>query len=789
MPHRYQKQILRHISHAAYEPRRVQQLAEDLGVDPSEHETFREAIEQLAEAGHVVLGAKETVTLPPIGDEVTGRFKLHARGFGFVIPDQPNTHGDLFVPAPNSGGALTGDRVRAKVIHKPQRRRRSRDSPYIGRVVEVLHRSNTRFVGTLEKRGKQFLVMVDGKALSDPVVVRDPGAKHASVGTKVVVELTRFPDDQELPEGVITEVLGEPGDPGVETKGVCRAYDLRVSFPEEMLEEARQLVRAYNDDCRRPAEERPKYLQDRVDLRETFLVTIDPPDAQDFDDGISIRETEEGTELGVHISDVSSFVQPGSHLDAEAYARGNSAYLPCFVLPMLPEVLSNGICSLQPGVDRLAKSVFITYDASGRVLRRHFANTLVRSDHRLTYLESQALIDGDWTEARRHAKADSTYDDTLVTALRQMRDLADRIRSRRQEKGMITLDLPEVELIFDERGHVIDAEPEDDAYTHKIIEAFMVEANEAVAGLFADLDVGLIRRIHPEPTSFDVSELRRFARLVGYKLPSRPTRKNLQELLDEVRDKPAAKAVHFAVLKTLTKAEYGPQLIGHFALASEHYAHFTSPIRRYPDLTVHRALQALFDHMGEAPRLPEDPEAEKKLGKDLRSDARCPDEGVLAEVGHHCSTTERNAEAAERELRDLLVLQLLEREHLGDTFRGTLTGVTSFGVFIQIDKYLVEGLIRTRELPGGPAERWKMDGSEGSLVAVRSGRRLSIGDSVKVQVTKVDLTTREMDLLIVEPPRGWRSADGGRRKKRKSKNKPKSGRKKRRTTAKRKERP
>lgn len=748
MPQRYTHRILQHVSHRAYQPAQVHGLAEELGVAEADLPAFRKAIEQLAEHGEVVIGAKDVVALPPIGRELTGRFKLNERGFGFVIPDETNSHGDLFVPAPNTAGALTGDRVRAEVIHRG--RRGHAPDRCTGRVVEIIQRANTRFVGNLQERGDAWLVFVDGNALPDPVVVRDPGAKHASAGTKVVVELTHFPERNYLPEGVIVEVLGRQGVPNVEMVAVCRAYGLPDAFPDAVQAEASRIVERHNR-RRGKGADRQGQPADRKDLRDLFVLTIDPPDAQDYDDAISIERTRGGWELGVHIADVAAFVERDSVLDVEAQQRGNSVYLPRKVIPMLPEVLSNGLCSLQPDVDRLVKSVFIRYDAAGRPNGRRFTNALIRSRHRLTYLEAQALIDGNATEARKHAAYDAPYTDELATALQQMHELSQLIRKRRMKAGMIVLDLPDVELVYDAEGHVVDAEPEDDAYTHKLIEAFMVEANEQVAEAFADLNVPLIRRIHPDPGAHDVAELRRFARVAGYNIPAHPSRRELQSLLESVRDQPAARAVHLAVLKTLTRAEYAPMLVGHFALASEHYAHFTSPIRRYPDLTAHRSLQALFDAAGQDKPLPRSPQKRQQIARKLLDRATWIDTQSLRTIARQCSTTERNAEAAERELRQFLVLQLLE-SHIGEQFAGTVTGVTSFGVFIQIDKYLTEGLTRIADLPGARGERWQLNEKTGSMTAQRSGRTVTIGDRLTVRINKIDLSAREMSLLIVDPP-------------------------------------
>ncbi len=410
---RYSRRILEHLSHRQYEPRTVRQLAEDMNVPSDQRELFRHAIDDLLDAGQVVLDTEKTIVLPPPGPEMIGVFRKHERGFGFVVPDELTQHGDLFVPPGETADAMTGDRVRAKVRHE-KRRAGGGKSPYTGRIVEVLQRAEQHYVGELFKRGKQHYVQVDGRVIHDPVVIRDPHAKNAHVGDKVVIELVDFPERPgELPVGVITEVLGEAGEPDVETVSVMRAYGLEEKFDKAVLDAARSAARSFDDEA---------VPEDREDLTELFICTIDPPDARDFDDAISIQRLDSDEadgakahhgksasvptgavwELGVHIADVAHFVTPDSALDEEAYVRGNSTYLPKRVLPMLPELLSNGVCSLQEGVNRFAKTCFIYYDANGKVLGSRFARTVIRSRKRLTYLEAQALIDDDLRAAQTY---------------------------------------------------------------------------------------------------------------------------------------------------------------------------------------------------------------------------------------------------------------------------------------------------------------------------------------------------------------------------------------------------
>lgn len=747
MPDKFSRRILKHVADRRYTPRLLRDLANDLGVPPDELDAFRDSATQLIHAGQIVLASSHAITLPPPGRKMIGTFRLNPRGFGFVVPDSPVEHGDLFIPAGNTGGAMTGDHVRADVIHAAGRGRDR--SPYIGRIVEILSRSDKRYTGNLARQGSLFLVYVDGKSFTQPVVIRDPHAKNAKPGDKVVIEITEYPEGDALPQGVITEVLGAHGQPDVETAAVMRAYNLPDQFPPQVLQQARNASQSF----------RGTIASGRLDLTRDFIITIDPPDARDFDDAISLKSLDPAStggavfELGVHIADVAHFVAADSPLDVEARLRGNSVYLPRRVIPMLPETLSNGVCSLQEGVVRFCKSAFIRYDQDANVLSTRFARTAIKSAKRLTYREAQALIDGDPLEARKHARTDTPYTDRLVSVLKQMNDLAVRIRQRRLRAGMIVLALPEVELIFDDDGRVIDAQPEDNSFTHTLIEMFMVEANEAAARLFNSLNVPMIRRIHDEPPSHDLSELKQFARVAGFNVPSHPSRYELQKLLDAVRGRPAQHAVHLAVLQTLSKAEYACVNIGHFALASEHYTHFTSPIRRYPDFIVHRALDAYLDaHVDHAQRLLPGGKKTAQLSGALVDDPRIPDEDTLAEIASHCSATERNAEAAERDLRTYLVLELLA-QHLGELFDGTVTGMTNSGVFIQLNRYLVDGYVRLEDLPGKD-ENWRMNRTTGALVAQRSGRTISIGDRFTVRLVKVSPESRQLDLQITSDTPG-----------------------------------
>jgi len=748
---RFKRRLLDHLAHENYTPARIADLAKDLNIPAEQAGDFESAVRELAGEGLLEIGKSGHVALPSAGahKELVGRFKKTVRGFGFVDPAVKVREGSIFIPPDNVGDALTGDTVKVRVYRD---RKPNGDEGFSGEIVEVVERHKSAYAGTLTKRGTQWVVLPDGRQITKPIVVRDAESTTAREGDKVVVELLVYPDGDMLGEGVITTVLGEAGRPDVETQAVIAAYDLPGPHPEECVEQAREAAAQFEAEIAAWKEKGAAGLPGRLDLTDEFIITIDPPDAKDYDDAISIKRTRDGWELGVHIADVAHFIPLDSPLDAEARDRSNSVYLPRLVIPMLPEVLSNGICSLQEGVPRFCKSAFMVYDNHGNVRSEGVAQTLIRSSKRLTYLEAQALIDGDLTLARKHAKTPPKYTDQLLETLREMDRLAKVIQARRDREGMISLDLPDVVLIYDERGHVVDAEREDDAFTHKLIEMFMVEANEVLARLFENLGVPLLRRIHPEPIPGDVDTLRRVAMVAGFRIPRNPTREELQGLLKATAGTPAARAVHFAVLRTMSKAEYSPALVGHFALASSAYAHFTSPIRRYADLTVHRALAEYLRRTDNGRRRPKGEAEARALGRDMmRSEACMPEEELIA-IGQHASVREDKAESAERELRNFLVLQLLER-FVGETFKGVVTGVSPRGLFVQIDKYLAEGFVKSEDLPGDVTREnltpiWKIDARSGGLVDIRSGRSFNTGDSVTIRIAGVDLAKRQMDCVI-----------------------------------------
>ena len=756
---KYRDALLRHVGHEQYEPSNIQTLAEDLRADDPAQ--FESAIHALVSRGELSLSKAGQVLLPTlsdVGEEITGVFQRTPKGFGFVRPDTRVREGQVFVPAEDTQGALSGDRVRAQIRRDRKREASGRGGfgpQFVAAVVEVLERKRSSYAATMQRRGSTWLAMPDGDTSIGPVVIADADSKYVSEGDKVIIDLTEYPEGNALAEGVITRVLGEAGRPDVETQAIIAAYALPADeFPDECLEQARESTRHFDDAIGRFLGDGPGALPDRLDLTEDYITTIDPPDAKDYDDAISVKRTDDGWELGIHIADVAHFIAPGSPLDVEARERGNSVYLPRHVIPMLPEILSNGICSLQERVPRFAKSIFIHYDLSGRVVRTGAAQTIINSAKRMTYLEAQALIEGNEEEARKHARTEPNYTPKLKNTVKLMDELARVIRERRRAAGMIHLDLPDAELIYDDNGHVVDAQPEDDAFTHTIIEMFMVEANEAVARLFERLGVPVMRRVHPAPTPAGMEEAQKVAKVAGYSIPKNPTREQLQAILDATRGKPAARAVHMAVLRTLSKAEYSPAPIGHFALASDAYSHFTSPIRRYADLLTHRLLQDYLHATDNGQKPPKGEKEMKLLGRRLADAPSYIAQEDLVVIGRHISDTEVNAADAERELRSFLVLQLLSNK-VGEVFDGVVTGLNPRGLFIQIDKYLADGFIKVEDLPGdvtraNQTPRWVTVRDTGALVDKNSGRSFNFGDRVRVQIGSVDLPKRRLELLIAD---------------------------------------
>ncbi|MFO0901713.1 MAG: ribonuclease R [Pirellulales bacterium] len=637
---------------------------------------------------------------------VTGTFRRAAGGFGFVRPKsaKPGDRSeDVYIPAEATRDAASGDVVTVR-IGRSRFRGRERSS---GEIVEVLERQSQRFVGVYEERPDGGYVRIDGNLFSQPISVGDPGAKLVAEGDKVVVEMVRFPTHFSEGEAVLVEVLGERGAPGVDTLSIIHEFGLPDAFEEDVLESAREQAAKFN----------PDDLSGRQDFTRETVITIDPIDARDFDDAISLKRLENGHwQLAVHIADVVHFVPAKTPLDREARERGTSVYLPDRVLPMLPEIISNNLASLQPDKVRYSRTAVIELTADAVPVHAEVHRSAIRSCRRFTYEEVDDFL-------ARPDEWRSKLTPEVHALLSRMHELAMIMRRRRLDHGAIELTLPEVKLDLDKSGKVVGAHVVENTESHQIIEEFMLAANEAVATLLHDQGIPCLRRVHEPPDMRKLKALSLFMRELGIECDSLESRFEIKRVVELVSGRPEAYAVNYAVLRSMQKAHYSPAEEGHYALHSKHYAHFTSPIRRYPDLTVHR----LFDQLAQGKR---------------------PRETVehLAMLGEHCSDREQRAERAERELIKVKLLTHLA-ERLGERMQAVITGVEPFGLFAQGVELPAEGLIHIDSLRD---DVYHYDASSHSLTGRRAGHNYRLGDVIEVEIARVDPDRRALDFRLVK---------------------------------------
>jgi ribonuclease R len=701
----FTEQILAHLSRKNYAPLKPKALARKLNVPADRYADFRKALRTLLQQRRVEIGKNHTVRPAQPHGTAAGVYRSTSGGFGFVRPHEVDgaVGPDIYIPEGYALDAATGDTVLVRITRKPGR---ANLGPR-GEVIEVLDRATREFVGTYFERDDNGYVRVDGTVFSHSIYVGDPGAKGARPDDKVVLEMLRFPTaDDRRGEGVITEILGPRGRPGVDTLSIIRAFGLPEKFADDALAEARRAADAFDEDD----------LQGREDFREQLTITIDPADARDFDDAVSLSTDPKSKhwQLSVHIADVAHFAPPGGPLDREARRRATSVYLPQRVIPMFPEIISNSLASLQQGRVRYVKSAVMDFTHAGQRTSARFAEGAIRVRRRFTYEQVSAILA--YPEKEGHA-----VEPEVLAMLLRMRDFAMILRRRRMKRGALELNMPEVELEYDADGRVTGAHFLKHDVSHQLIEEFMLVANEAVAGQLAELSVPFLRRVHAAPEPNKLRDFADFARILGYKLPRTVDRFTLQKVLDESADKPDAYAVHYALLRSLKQAVYSPEEEGHYALASADYCHFTSPIRRYPDLTVHRTL-----------------------GRWLRTGRAKSDETELAALGVHCSKMERRADIAERELIKLKLLTYLE-DRIGMEMEVIITGVADYGFYGQAERLPVEGLVHISTLTD---DYFYYDEASHSLTGRRTKRRYRLGDKVRVKVVRVDLQRRQLDFRV-----------------------------------------
>lgn len=639
------------------------------------------------------------------GRVVRGALATTRRGDAFVRPDDGGT--DVFVPAGRLFTAMDGDRVAVRIDRRPRARNPE------GTVVEVLERARTTVVGTYHRRKRlSFVVPLDHR-LQREVLVHGARDATASDGDVVVVRLTGFGSGRAGPTGTIERVLGPLDDPGVDVLAVAHGFDLSLEFTDEILAAGEKAAAAGTRDVG----------PNRIDRTDLLVFTIDPADAKDHDDALSIAELERGhVEVGIHIADVSHFVLHDGPVDMEARARGTSVYLVDRTIPMLPPVLSSDVCSLRADLPRMSLSLFVELDGEGRVRNRRYERTVVRCRHGLSYEDAQDALDG-----RKSITPE------VDAALRRLDDFARKIRSARHGRGALDLDIPEAKVILDADGNPVDIQRRDRRESHRLIEDYMILANEVVASDLVARDVAGLFRVHEPPSPDKAEELREALEPLGLDVPRRRALQplDIQRVLEAPRGPEAHVLVSTLVLRTLAKARYDVENLGHFGLASTGYTHFTSPIRRYPDLIVHRLIAALF--VGGTPP------------RDL-------DQEALVAIAASSSQREQAAAEAERATVALKKVEFMER-HLGDEFDGRVSGVASFGVFVTLEDFFVDGLLHVRALDD---DYYRFSAKDYALIGERKGRRYRLGDRVRVQVARVDKEARHIDFV---PVGGGRRAD------------------------------
>jgi len=694
----------------AYKPLDGDELAKTLGV--KDIEGFKLILAQLEKRGEVILTRKEKYGLPEKMGLVVGRLKRHADGFGFVLSDTEDTP-DTYVSAENFNGAMHNDRV----VIRPSAPFPRRAAKPEGEVIRILERANRTVVGTFERNRGYGFVTPDDPRIGQDIFI--PVAENGKIknNDKVVVEITRWPEKRRNPEGRILEVLGKLGTPGVDVLSIVRKYDLPETFTPAVMKETEKI----------PSEVTPKDLTGRRDLRHLQMVTIDGIDAQDLDDAVSIEALPDGQfRLGVHIADVAYYVKEGSKLDQEAFKRGTSVYLVDRAIPMLPPKLSNGICSLNAKADRLAMSVMMDVDNRGQLGRYDIFPSVINVKERMTYdAVRKILVDKDQELSDRYQ---DLKDDFYL-----MEKLCRILHKKRIERGAIDFEFPESKVRLNEEGKPLEIIKRARTISEQVIEEFMILANETLAAHIHEREVPFVYRVHLQPDQDNLEQLNEFLHTLGYHVKTdsqkRVHPKSYQAVLDKIAGRPEAKTVGMVMLRSMKHANYSDQPLGHFGLASADYCHFTSPIRRYPDLIVHRVLREILEK------------------KPLSARRRAKLAELMPQYAEHSSLREKVAEEAERESVDMKKVEYMQ-DCLGEVYPGHVSGVMPFGLFVELDN-TVEGLVHVSTMTD---DYYQYHEKQLAMSGRHTGKTYRLGTPVTVQVARVDIDKRQINFEMVEEP-------------------------------------
>ena len=690
-----------------YVPMKAKEIAMVLGVPKEQKEELKKVLDTLVEDGKITLSKRGKYTKGQT-KRFTGIFQAHPRGFGFVI--QEGVENDVFISEENINGAFQGDEVEFIITKSQEAGRRTE-----GKIVRILSHSTTKIVGLYEKCKSYGFVRPDNQRILSDIYIPEGKEKGAMTGHKVVVSLTSYGGERMKPEGVVTEIIGHINDPGTDIISIVKGFDLPMEFPERVMNQAERVAKEVSEADR----------AGRMDLRDWKMVTIDGEDAKDLDDAVSLTKDGENYQLGVHIADVTNYVQERSALDREALNRGTSVYLVDRVIPMLPHKLSNGICSLNAGEDRLALSCIMTVNPKGEVVDHVIAETVVRVDERMSYTSVAKILEKQDAEERKK------YEE-FVPMFEQMAELSHILRTRRKQRGSIDFDFPETKMILDEIGRPIEIRPYERNVATKLIEDFMLLANETVAEEYFWRELPFLYRTHEAPDEEKMKKLSTFINNFGYHIHMgnevRPM--EVQKLLGKVEGTPEEALISRLALRSMKQAKYTPENTGHFGLAAKYYTHFTSPIRRYPDLQIHRIIK------------------ENIRGR-LKEERVAHYEKILPEVAMQAGVTERRAEEAERETIKLKKVEYM-KERIGEEFEGVISGITKWGAYVELPN-TIEGLVHVMNMRDDHYEYWE---EQYELIGEHTRNVYKLGQVVRVRVLGVDRLQRTIDFEFCENEEG-----------------------------------